>query len=173
MNYLKDKNVYLAGPIAAVADDGCGWRDFVTPRLVNDFELYVEDPCKKTANGQGEVKDDKAFFKQLVAGGHFDVAREKFWPIVRKDLRCVDKADFLIVYYDPLVHMFGTVHEIVLAHQQKKPILVKYDKENLDKFNIWLCTLAKPKWLFDDWDKMFNYLDLIKSGTIDTEYWTL
>lgn len=172
-DYLQGKNVYLAGPIYACVDDGIGWRDQITPRLIDDYGLIVEDPTKKTADGLGEVKNDKDLFKKLIAAKQFALAREKFWPIVRKDLRCVDKADFLIIMYDPRVSAFGTIHEWVQAHAQKKPILVKYDDSNLDTFNVWATTLAKPEWMFSEWDLMWKYLDLVKNGIIDRKYWTL
>lgn len=172
-DYLTGKDVYLAGPMFACKDDGVGWRDLITPRLINDYGLHVEDPTKKTADGLGEVGDDKALFKKLIAKKQFKIVREKFWPIVRKDLRCVDKADFLILLYDPNVHMFGTIHEWVAAHSQKKPILMKYNEEHLDTFNVWATTLVKPEWMFTEWDDMFDYLDLVRDGFIDRKYWTL
>lgn len=172
-DYLKNKCVYLAGPMFACDDDGVGWRDQITPKLIKDYGLVVEDPTKKTADGLGEVGDDKVFFKKLLLKKQFRIVREKFWPIVRKDLRCVDKADFLVLVYDPNVHMFGTIHEWVAAHSQKKPVLMKYNEDHLDKFNVWATTLVKPEWMFTEWSDMFEYLDLVREGIIDRKYWTL
>ena len=172
-DYLKGKGVYLAGPMFACDDDGVGWRDQITSKLVEEYGLTVEDPTKKTADGLGEVGDDKALFKKLIKKQEWRIVREKFWPIVRKDLRCVDKADFLIIVYDPNVHMFGTIHEWVEAHRQKKPILMKYSENDLEAFNVWATTLVKPEWMFTTWEDMFDYLDLVRDGFIDTKYWTL
>ena len=172
-DYLSGKSVYLAGPICACHDDGVNWREQITPTLADKFGLHVEDPTKKTANGLGEVGADKALFKKLLKAKQFGVVREKFWPIVRKDLRCVDKADFLILVYDPAVPTVGTIHEWVEANRQKKPILVKYDVDALDHFNAWVTTLVKPEWLFETWESMYDYLELIKDGHINKNYWTL
>lgn len=172
MGYLVGKSVYLAGPIHAVTDDGIGWRDAITPTLVS-YGISVENPCKKTVGGTGEVKDDKKMFVDLIKSGNFAEVKKLFYPIVRKDLRCVDKADFLIVVYDPTLHMFGTLHEMIVAHSQRKPILLWFDKTNIDKFNPWCLTLVKEHMIFTDWNVMFEYLKKIDSGEFDSSYWTL
>lgn len=172
-DYLRNRVVYLAGPMHAVNDDGIGWRDEITPILTDRFNLVVDDPSKKSVNGVCEVADDKKRFKQLIAEEKWQQIKEEFYPIVRKDLRCVDKSDLLIVVYSPHVHMFGTIHEVIEAAHQKKPILIKYEKEHLDVFNPWLTCLVKPQWLFSSWESMWLYLDKINSGIIETSHWGL
>lgn len=172
MKYLKDKLVYLAGPIHACSDDGMGWRESITPKLL-EYGLQVEDPCKKTINGFGEVKDDKKKLIDLIKNGEFGEAKKLFYPIVRKDLRCIDRADFVIVVYDPTVHMFGTIHELVVAHNQRKPILLWFDKNNIEKFNPWCLTLVKEGCIFTEWEAMYKYLDEINKGIFNTSYWTI
>jgi hypothetical protein len=172
MGYLNNKVAYLAGPIHAVADDGIGWRDAITPML-ESHGIIVDDPCKKTVGGMGEVKDDKKMIIDLIKGGNFGEAKKRFYPIVRKDLRSIDKADFLIVVYDPTIHMFGTIHEMVTAHHQRKPILLWFDKNHIDKFNPWCLTLVKENMIFTEWNAMFDYLRQIDTGEFDSSYWTL
>lgn len=171
-SYLSGKSVYLCGPLHACADDGSAWRDSITPKLLT-YGLNVEDPTKKSALGVGEVKDDKARFQKLLREKKFIEAKESFWPIVRKDLRCVDKADFLIFCYDPKLPTVGTWHELVTASNQKKPILLKYDESQLEHFNIWVLTFIKSSCIFSEWNDMFAYLDKINNGDLDTSYWTL
>lgn len=173
MGYLEYKSVYLAGPIHSCNDDGIGWRSWITPRLKKSFNLHVEDPSKKSVNGVCEVADDKKRFRQLAFEENWKELKEQFYPIVRKDLRCVDKADFLIAVYDPSLHMFGTIHEIIEASHQKKPILVKYDRSHLKEFNPWITCLVKDNWLFAEWDDMFKYMEKINSGDIETSHWGL
>jgi hypothetical protein len=172
MGYLQGKVAYLAGPIHAVADDGIGWRDAITPML-ESHGVVVDDPCKKTVNGVGEVKDDKKMIIELIKNGKFAEAKKRFYPIVRKDLRSVDKADFLVVVYDPTVHMVGSLHEMVIAHTQRKPILLWFDKNKIEKFNPWCLTLVKENMIFTDWNDMFDYLRKIDDGEFDSSYWTL
>jgi nucleoside 2-deoxyribosyltransferase len=173
MSYLKNKQVYLAGPIHAVVDDGMGWREEVTPILIEKFGLVVDDPCKKTVNGVGEVKEDKKKLIDLIKNRQFKEAKQLFWPIVRKDLRAVDRSDFLIVVYDPTVHMFGTIHEMIEASHQKKPILMWFDEKKIESFNPWALALVKENCIFTKWADLFDYLKVIDSGKIDSSYWTL
>jgi len=178
VNYLKNKTVYLCGPIAAVKDDGIGWRKEITPRL-NDFGVKVLDPCKKSTNDFddknefGEVGKDKEKFRKLILKEDWKGVKEKFWPIIRYDLRCVDHCDFVIFYYDPLVSMCGSIHELVVATFEKKNILLYYKKEQLEHFNPWVATFIKENHFFDSWDVMFDYLKNVNDGKFDTSLWVI
>lgn len=172
MNYLNEKTVYLAGPMHAVEDDGVGWREEIAPLLKKKFGIVAIDPSKrKTIDGRVEIKDDKKYFKELIKNKNFKELKEVFYKVVRKDLKEVDRADLIVAYYNPGVHMFGTIHEMIIASQQKKPILVKYDEEKLDEINPWLFTLIKDNWAFSKWEDMFAYLEEINNGNIDTSHW--
>jgi hypothetical protein len=172
-NYLKDKTAYLCGCIHAVADDGVEWRSMITPRL-EALGIKVSDPCKKTtATVTDEVGEDKKFFRKLINQEKWEDVKKEFWPIVRYDLREVDKSDFLIFNYDTSVPMVGSVHELVVATMEKKVILLKYDREQLDFFNPWICTFIKPHHFFHYWPDMIDYLKDVNHGKIDTSYWVL
>lgn len=171
--YLHGKTVYLCGSLHSEKDDGMGWRASITPDLLH-YGIIVDDPCKKTAvTGVGEVGDDKAMFKQLIKERKFLELKEKFWPIVRKDLRSVDKADFLIFNYNPESPTVGTWHEIITAQNQRKPILMKYDEAQLDKFNPWVLTFVKATWCFSQWTDLFKELDKVDDMEFDSSHWTL
>ena len=47
-----------------------------------------------------------------------------FWPIMHVDLHMVDLSDFLIACCPTNLYSVGTPHEIVVARQQRKPVLV-------------------------------------------------
>jgi len=175
MNYLRGKKVYLTGPMHHAKDDGVGWRDQITPRL-NEMEIEVLDPCKKVVNGNvdlSEVGKNKEKFKDLVKSENWTGVKREFWPIVRSDLRMVDHCDFLIFDYDPLIPMVGTIHEMVVATFEKKVILLKYDVEELADFNPWIATFVKEHHLFDEWDRMFDYLGQVNDGVFDTSLWVI
>ena len=172
MNYLNGKSVYLCGAMFGYDDSGVAWRDMLTPSL-RDLGVDVVDPTKTTANGVGEVEDDKKKFRDLVMGEYWSDLKDEFWPIVRKDLRAVDKADFLICYYNPVIPTVGTIHELVIANWQKKPIFLKYDREHLHKFNPWMCCLIKNQYFHNSWDSLLDHLKSIDEGNFDTSYWTL
>lgn len=172
MTYLNGKTVYLCGPLHAEKDSGIGWREHITPKLL-DYGLVVDDPTKKTVNGVGEVGDDKARFKELILQKKFQQLKEEFWPIVRKDLRSVDRSDFLIFNYVAGVPTVGTYHEIIISSQQKKPILLKYDENELDKFNPWVLTFVKSSWCFSTWEELYEELDRVNNRQFDSSHWTL
>lgn len=172
MGYLSEKTVYLCGSMHAVADDGVKWREYITPILNKRFGILVSDPSKRISFfNRIETKDDKQYFKNLIKEKEFVKLKDEFYPIVRKDLKEVDRADFLIVHYDPGLHIFGTIHEMIIASNEKKPILVKYDEEKLDDINPWLFTLIKANWAFSRWEDMFLYLDEINRNNLDTSHW--
>jgi hypothetical protein len=169
---LKNKSVYLCGPIFGVTDDGKEWRDLVSVKL-SKMGIGISNPCAKKTNGSSEIGDDKKKFKKLVMKEDWKGVKEEFWPIIRHDLRSVDLADFLIINYIPDVPMVGTVHELVVANFEKKPILLKYDKTKLDKFNPWMCVFIKNHHFFSEWDDLFKYLKEVDKGKIDTSLWVL
>lgn len=172
MKYLSDKVVYLAGSMHAVADDGVIWREYITHILTKRYNINVLDPSKRSdIDGKIETKDDKKYFKTLIKNKDFQTLKNDFYKIVRKDLKMVDRSDFLIVHYDPSLHMFGSIHEMIVASNAKKPILVKYDSQKIDDINPWLFTLIKPNWAFSSWHDMIIYLDKIHMGEIDTSHW--
>lgn len=173
MEYLKDKNVYLAGPINACEDGGTGWRDYVTPILKERYGLNVNDPCKKTTCELSEIGDDKKQFIELLKSRDFAKARKEFFPIVRNDLVCVDHSHFIIVMYDATVHCVGTIHELVMADILRRPVLMKYSDDHIDQgiFNIWTTILTRPEWMHPTWESMFEYLNKIHAGNIDSDYW--
>lgn len=173
MGLLNNRLVYLCGPIGKAKDDGQGWRDLITPTLKAKFNLVVSDPTKETiSSGLGEVGKDKEYFKSLLKERKLDELKEKFWPIVHKDLRCVDRADFLI-YGEPTLATVGSVHELVLAQQQKKPILMVIKEEEIDNLNPWTLTYLKKGCLFLTFEDMYKYLEEIDKGNLNNSYWSL
>ena len=47
----------------------------------------------------------------------------QFWETLHIDLRMVDTSDFVVAYCPTNIYSVGTPHEIVLARQQRKPVL--------------------------------------------------
>lgn len=171
MNYLKGKTVYLAGSIHHNDEDsGVGWREEVTPKL-KDFGVNVLDPCKTTINGFGEVGADKQMLKNLIMKKDFTKVKEVFFPILKADLRCVDVSHFIILNYRPKIRHIGTIHELVMANIEKKPILLYYPENELEDFNPWIACLIKSNHIFNNWNNMFTYLKEVDNGNFDTSLW--
>lgn len=166
---LDGKSVYLCGPIHTVSDDGIGWRDMMTEQL-KVFNLKIIDPCKKD-NGVSETAEDKKGFSEMILNEDWFNLEETFRPIVRWDLKAVNRSDFLIVNYDALHPLIGTIHEMVVAKYESKPILLKYDQKQLEHFNPWISTLVEPNRIFSNWADMMLYLLNIDDGDFDTPDW--
>jgi len=172
MGYLNGKSVYLCGAMNLEEDDGIGWRDFVIPKL-EEYGITIYDPTRKDTEGISEVGEDKMRFKRLMEEEKFHKAKKVFEPVSRWDLRRVDKADFLIVAYDPTVPTVGTIDEIVTACGQRKPVLLKYGKEKLRYMSIWMTVRVDPDHFFSTWERMFEHLNDVDSGNANPSYWTL
>lgn len=171
MNYLKNKVTYLGGAISLITDDeAINWRNQITSKL-ESYGIIVQDPCKKIDDSVGELGDHKQYFKNLIKNKEFARVKKEFYKIIRYDLKCIDRSDFIIVYHDPKIPTVGTINEIVVASIEKKPILIVCDEKNLEFINPWLLTLIKPQWLFTSFDDMFTYLDEINSGKLDSSHW--
>jgi nucleoside 2-deoxyribosyltransferase len=172
MHFLKNKTVYLCGNIFGVTNDGKDWREFVSPKLLK-IGIKVSNPCLKKTDGSSEVGDDKKKFRKLIMQEKWGEIKEEFWPIIRNDLRSVDKCDFVILNYYPDVPTIGTIHELVVANFEKKPILLKYEKSKLNQFNPWMCVFIKSHHFFSEWDDLFEYLKEVDKGKKDTSLWVM
>lgn len=63
------------------------------------------------------------------------------------------------------VPTFGTMHEIVVARQQKKPVLL-ISEDGLEKLSSWLMWLVGHNNVFTNIDGCVNYLDQIINNKI-------
>lgn len=172
MNYLKGKKVYLSGNIYADLDNAINWRNLLYDRL-SKLGIEIIDPCKKTSDNVSEIGEDRKKWMELIKNEKWGELKEKFWPIVRSDLRSVDYCSFIILKYDPSVPTIGTIHELCVANYEKKVILLKYDKSQLDKFNPWISVFIKEHHFFSEWDQMFKYLEDVNQGKLDTSLWVI
>jgi hypothetical protein len=129
--------VYLAGPMDFVASREMerrhGWRGRLKAFL-EALDVTVFDPWDKPAiRGLFEYgkEDDKTIrqrekwtFAQTAEGSSTRAElAEYFWDTMHIDLRMVDISDFVIAYCPTNIYSVGTVHEIVVARSQHKPVL--------------------------------------------------
>lgn len=136
-NLLRDARVYLSGPMDFVASRAAeqkfGWRNRVGDFLT-EFGVTVFDPWfKPELHGLQEYgKEDDATAGARASwtfeGGKEGAAKrsscsERFWPALHIDLRMVDTSDFVVAYCPTNIYSVGTPHEIILARQQRKPVL--------------------------------------------------
>lgn len=134
---LRDARVYLSGPMDFVAsreeEKKYGWRTRVGEFLAR-LGVTVFDPWNKPeVRGLHEFgREDETTtrtreswtFRPDEQGAKVRSAcAEAFWPALHIDLRMVDTSDFVIAYVPTNVYSVGTVHEIVLARSQRKPVM--------------------------------------------------
>lgn len=136
-NHLKGARAYLSGPMDFVAsrqdEKKFGWRNRVG-QFLKSYGVTVFDPWNKPSiRGMYEYgkEDEKSIETRDLWSFSTDIkgikARGKcagnFWETLHIDLRMVDISDFVIAYCPTNVYSVGTVHEIVVARQQQKPVL--------------------------------------------------
>ena len=134
---LAGSRVYLSGPMDFVASRAYekkhGWRNRVGEFLAS-MGVTVFDPwTKPDVRGfpgygyEGEATTQHRDAWTFAPGARGARARaacaEAFWPSLHIDLRMVDASDFVVAYCPTNIYSVGTVHEIVVARQQRKPVL--------------------------------------------------
>lgn len=166
MQRLKGLRAYLAGPIDNAADDGVTWRIEMT-KFLEPLGITVFDPCKKPLAyaKYKEVEEEKKKMMQLKETGRYFELTERMKDIVHVDLRMVDVSDFLIIYLDLDVGMFGTIHELLNSLAQRKPTLVVINGGRARAPN-WLFGIMDYNFMFDSFEDLQIFLNQINDGTI-------
>ncbi len=135
MNTLKGTRVYLSGPMdfvgSRVVEKYLGWRAIISP-ILKALEIQVLDPWNKPLiRGHEDYGKEGVGHHSVDYSGDFWISDETrarfeldFWATVHIDLRMTDLADFLIAFVPTNIYSVGTVHEIVLARGQHKPVLM-------------------------------------------------
>lgn len=172
MNALRDTRVYLAGNME-YTEDCVDWRDYVKTKL-SDVGIKVLSPLDTTfVDQKTESHDDRERLKRNRESGNLLAVHEYMRQVIQKDLRLIDLSDFVIVNFEIQKPTFGTMHEIVIADQQKKPIfLIVNDKS---KTPLWLMGLLKPHYIYNNIDEALEIIKKIDSGVkeIDLRRWRL
>lgn len=134
---LKNSRVYLSGPMDFVAsratEQKFGWRNRVG-QFLRKYEVIVFDPWfKPKVRGLHEYGREGIDTTSIRNAWTFNKGEEgarararisgEFWETMHIDLRMVDTSDFVIAYCPTNIYSVGTPHEIILARQQRKPVL--------------------------------------------------
>ena len=99
--------------------------------------------------------------KQLATGVIYPSKIAK--SFVRKDLSIIRQCDFIIAYLPKGVRTFGTTHEIIENHNNKKPTLLVTDG-NIINLPLWFYGFVPTKYMFNNWEEMYNYLHFVDDG---------
>ncbi len=143
VSMLHGSRVYLSGPMdfvgSRVIEKYLGWRAIITP-VATALGVRVLDPWNKPdIRGHQNYGREGVLHSKNEYETDFWVSEETrarfetdFWETVHIDLRMTDVADFLISFVPTNIYSVGTVHEIITARNQHKPVLmvsppVRYD----------------------------------------------
>lgn len=167
LNKLSGLRCYLAGPIDNAKDDGVVWRKNLSKWLKKQG-VVVFDPCSKpiTYTKYKEIDAEKKKMMDLKNNGRYFELSQRMKEIVHVDLRMTDISDFVVVYLDPKVGMFGTIHELLTSLHQRKPTLVVIEGGK-KKASNWLFGIMDYNFMFDDFDELKEFLHLIDTGSIE------
>ena len=163
---LRGLRCYLAGPIDNASDDGVVWRKKMTTWLKKKG-VIVFDPCNKpiSYSKYKEIDAEKVKMMELKKNNRYFELSQRMKEIVHVDLRMTDISDFLIVYLDPKISMFGTIHELLTSLHQRKPTLVVVEGGKKEASN-WLFGIMDFNFIFDDFEELKEFLHLIDTGSI-------
>lgn len=155
-NVLSGGTVYLSGPMDFVAsrteEKEFGWRNRVG-QFLKRYGVTVYDPWNKPpVAGLAHYGKEDEFSTNKRNDWTYDDSAEgdrvraelnaEFWPTLHIDLRMTDTADFLVAFCPTNIYSVGTVHEIVMARLQHKPVL-----------------FVSPPVTFPAYDELIEHLD--------------
>ena len=163
--------LYLCGPIDFDPTGGTGWRVEWTEGLIDiGFKRkQILSPTKKPLSGTSFDLDNEAeLIRACRDKEDYDGLEEVMGAIMHIDLRLVDKSDLILVRF-PLdkngnrVFTFGTIHEIVVARQQHKPVLVVWDGGKKTASG-WLMKLVGHRNVFGTFEEVKEHLKCVANG---------
>lgn len=155
--------------------NGEGWRDTCTQQL-EEMHVVCYNPYKKPFDDIHVQEDTETIdkIKSHRSNGDLDKVHDFFKDIIATDLSMVDRSDFIICYINPDVPTYGTMHELVVANQAKKPIFI-FVEGGVEQTPLWLLGLLPPKCFYNNLDEVVSKLKDIDSGVddIDNGRWRL
>ena len=134
-------------------------------RMVDKSDIII---VNLPSQGDSEIIDNNERFFQSYG---------KLWSIENSDEIMNLRRCYLELYNqrkESSVPVFGTLHEIVVARQQKKPVFLIHEG-GLQKLSAWLMWLIGHENVFSTIDECVNHLKDILSGKIksDCEDWMI
>ena len=159
-----DVLIYLCGPMDYAQDGGREWRDIITDELMDiGFTRHqILNPCQKPISSAGhnmsaEVEMMNAYRKLEDWEGLERLMKK----IMNIDLRLVDKSDIVIVNISSDVRTTGSIHEIVQARQQHKPVYL-IDTQGMGHVSGWMLALVGRDRIYHSIDGVVESIRRIK-----------
>lgn len=156
MNYLQSKRIYLSGPIEW--DTNPDWRIEPKRILTERFGGVVLDPAAD------DKQSDFSMVVEARKNKDYETLVKIYQKFVRKDLCMVDRSDFVISFLPYGVPTTGCHHEIVVADNAKKPVLLVCP-EGKELVPLWFYGFIPHQCMFGGWDPLWEYLDGVDKGS--------
>lgn len=156
MGHLRDKRVYLSGPIQH--DVGINWRLEPKRVLTDEFGLNLFDPFEDPK--QQWIPQLKKAQEEL----NFKLMADVCHQFVRKDLCMVDRSDIVIAYLPHKVPTVGTHHEIINSNNAKKPTLLVTNHTDVSHIPLWYFGFIPLEFMFAGWEALYIYLREVDAG---------
>jgi nucleoside 2-deoxyribosyltransferase len=164
MNILKNTRVYLAGNLEN-NENSVSWRQSVKNSLV-PRGITVLTPIEKMFTADLPEDDwNQKRIKNWRKNKMYDEVHRYMKEVIRKDLRLVDLSDFFIFNIDIKTPTYGTVHELVLASQQRKPVFICVGDKT--QCPLWIMGLFSHENIFNSMDEILEQIYTIDDGKID------
>jgi len=157
MGYLKDKRLYLSGPIEHDTTDH-NWRTEPKEILMQKFGVNIFDPFDDPK--QNLSSDLHKAREQNDVDTIVHIAK----GFLRKDLCLVDRSDLLIAYLPYKVPTTGACHEIINSNNAKKPTLLVTNLDKVSYIPLWYFGFIPKEFMFAGWQSLFNYLKEVDEG---------
>ena len=171
---LRGTRVYLAGNLEYNSEENVrNWRDFLSEKL-GEVGIKTLDPTLVVFEGQPhETEEVREWLKEARGEGKFDEVANYMTPVVQKDLRQIDLSDFIIFNICVDAPTFGTIHELVIAIQQKKPVFISVGDKK--KAPLWLLGIVPHRYFYNNVEEILEKIKQIDSGEeeIDSDRWRL
>ena len=168
---LAGTKTYLAGNLEH--SDETSWRDLVESELAK-IGVICLSPVKATFKNQVvESKEDRERLKSMRRNGEWDEVSSYMKEVVKKDLRLIDLSDFVIFNFEFEKPTFGTMHELVVAEQQRKPVFITC--RDLKAVPLWIMGLVSKKRFYASVSEIIKTIKEINSGErkIESDRWRL
>lgn len=160
----KDVKFYLAGPMEYVQDSGVSWREDLEKILksVGFSEKNILNPTNKPrVDGSLPLSQEVALTNSYRENKDWDGLHLLMKRIMTVDLRLVDHSDIVIAWAPSKYRMTGTIHEIISARNQKKPVILVCGS-GIEAVSSWLIGLVGPWRIFSSNQKAIEYIQSIR-----------
>jgi nucleoside 2-deoxyribosyltransferase len=163
MGVLEGKRTYIAGPIEF--DNTFDWRTPLKEFLTHQLKIQVFDPLadsKQSAQPELLAARDRKDYEAM---------RSIAKVFVEKDLGIIDRMDFIISHVPHKVPTTGTVHEIVVASNAKKPTLLVCP-QGKHMAGLWYFGFIPHQHIFGSWNELKDYLlEVDQKKHLDDRRW--